>query len=63
MTTTDLSSVTWRKSSRSNGDYSCVQVADLHNGYRAIRDSKNPTGPALIVTTAEWAAFVTGLVT
>jgi hypothetical protein len=63
VTTTDLSSVTWRKSSRSNGDYSCVQVADLHNGYRAIRDSKNPTGPALIVTTAEWAAFVTGLVT
>jgi Domain of unknown function (DUF397) len=63
VTTTDLSSVTWRKSSRSNGDYSCVQVADLHNGYRAIRDSKNPTGPALVVTTAEWAAFVTGLVT
>jgi hypothetical protein len=40
-----------------------VEVADLHNGYRAIRDSKNPTGLALIVTTAEWAAFVTGLVT
>ena len=63
MSTTDLSGVTWRKSSHSNADYSCVEVADLHNGHRAIRDSKNPTGPALIATSAEWAAFVTGLKT
>ena len=63
MSITKLSSAAWRKSSRSNGQANCVEVADLHNGYRAIRDSKNPTGPALVVTTAEWAAFVTGLVT
>jgi hypothetical protein len=34
----------WRKSTRSDSGSTCVEVrSDL----RAIRDSKNPTGPAL----------------
>ena len=46
----DLSTATWRKSTRSSGGGSnCVQVAHLP-GHIAIRDSKNPEGPALIVT-------------
>ena len=58
MNTTDLSSVTWRKSSHSNADYSCVEVADLHNGHRAIRDSKNPTGPEIHLPAPAWSAFI-----
>ena len=57
----DLSGATWRKSTRSNGSGgNCVEVADL-DGYRAVRDSKNPTGPALILTSASWHAFTASI--
>jgi uncharacterized protein DUF397 len=37
------------------------EVADL-DSHRAVRDSKNPTGPALMFTAAtEWAAFTSGV--
>ncbi|MGH3931181.1 MAG: DUF397 domain-containing protein [Pseudonocardiaceae bacterium] len=61
MSRTDLSSARWRKSSHSNADYECVEVADLASEHRAVRDSKHPTGPALLVPPAEWAAFTTGI--
>ncbi|MGH3900635.1 MAG: DUF397 domain-containing protein [Pseudonocardiaceae bacterium] len=61
MSTTDLTSATWRKSSRSNGQGNCVEVADLDGGHRAVRDSKNPTGPALLVTPTAWTTFTTAL--
>ncbi|MGH3566679.1 MAG: DUF397 domain-containing protein [Pseudonocardia sp.] len=58
----DLTGATWRKSSHSNGSGGdCVEVADLDGGRRAVRDSKDPTGPALIFTPAEWAAFTAGV--
>jgi hypothetical protein len=36
-----------------------VEVAFVQEAI-AVRDSKNPAGPALIFTAAEWDAFVGG---
>jgi hypothetical protein len=53
--------VTWHKSSYSNGDGgACVAVADLP-GARAVRDSKNPTGPVLMFTVVAWSRFTAGV--
>ncbi|MGH3815088.1 MAG: DUF397 domain-containing protein [Pseudonocardiaceae bacterium] len=51
----------WRKSSYSSDDGNCVEIADLPAGRRAVRDSKDPIGPALMVTAAAWSAFTTGV--
>ncbi|MBX6750947.1 MAG: DUF397 domain-containing protein [Micromonosporaceae bacterium] len=52
----DLSGAQWRKSTRSgpNTD-NCVEVANLGDRI-AVRDSKDPTGPVLVFTPAEWDA-------
>ena len=47
----------WFKSSYSTEKTECVEVAFLDHGLVGMRDSKNPTGPALIFTPAEWDAF------
>lgn len=57
----DLSPATWRKSTFSNNTGACVEVADLDDGGRAVRHSKDPAGPALMFTAAEWVAFTAGV--
>ncbi|MDQ4034106.1 MAG: DUF397 domain-containing protein [Actinomycetota bacterium] len=38
-----------------------MEVADLDGGGRAVRDSKDLTGPVLKFTEAEWSSFIAGV--
>jgi hypothetical protein len=58
---TDLSDAAWRKSTRSNAGGDCVEVADNLPGTVAVRDSKDPAGPALTFAPTAWQTFVTDL--
>jgi uncharacterized protein DUF397 len=58
----DPTGAVWRKASYSNGNGGdCVEVADLHCGHHAVRDSKDPAGLALTCTAAHWGAFIAGI--
>ena len=52
----------WIKSSKSgtNGG-NCVEVARLDDETIGVRDSKNPNGPVLRFSQAEWDAFLDGM--
>ncbi|MFF7533563.1 DUF397 domain-containing protein [Streptomyces bobili] len=55
MSTQDLS---WFKSSYSSGGGGeCLEVAACPAAIH-VRDSKNPTGPALVLSPAAWAHFL-----
>lgn len=56
-----LSNAHWFKSSLSTGKEACVEIAWLTAGHVGVRDSKNPSGPALIFTPHEWETFTTGI--
>ncbi|GAB3855544.1 DUF397 domain-containing protein [Micromonospora andamanensis] len=54
-----LAGARWRTSSRSSGNGgNCVEVADNLPHVVGVRDSKNPSGPALIFSPAAWRAFL-----
>jgi hypothetical protein len=55
-----LPPVRWRRSTASNPSGSCVEVAELPDGTIGIRNSRHPSGPALVYTRAEIAAFLVG---
>lgn len=59
----DITELAWRKSSYSNGTGGdCVEVADLPDGGRLVRDTKDHgQGPILRFTEREWRAFVLGV--
>jgi hypothetical protein len=55
----EMREVIWRRAGRCETG-ACVEVAHVGDDY-VIRDSKNPQGPRLTFTMAEWAAFATGV--
>jgi Domain of unknown function (DUF397) len=56
-----LRGASWRKSSASNSQGACVELASLDSGEFAVRNSRNPDGPALIYSRAEIAALIQGI--
>jgi len=55
-----LTDVQWRKSRYSGAVGNCVEVAQLSTGEIAMRNSRFPSGPALVYTREEIAAFLAG---
>jgi hypothetical protein len=56
----DLSRAAWRKASASSTG-NCVEVTVNLPGVVAVRDSKDPAGPALTFTPDAWRAFTSRL--
>jgi hypothetical protein len=56
----ELLDVSWQKSHRSNSQGNCVELAKLPDGSVAVRNSRFPTGPALVYTQAEMRALILG---
>ncbi|MEV0038723.1 DUF397 domain-containing protein [Streptomyces sp. NPDC056909] len=53
--------VMWVKSRRSAAEGNCVELAPLPGGSVAVRNSRDPQGPALVYTAAEVTAFLAGV--
>ncbi|MBV9164149.1 MAG: DUF397 domain-containing protein [Pseudonocardiales bacterium] len=60
MSAAGLAGVAWRKSRLCGQIGNCVEAAALTGGNVAMRSSRHPSGPALIFTRDEMAAFLAG---
>jgi hypothetical protein len=58
MPASELRGAVWLKSDYSNPNGNCVEVAELPDGTIAVRNSRQPDGPALIYAPAEITAFI-----
>ncbi|MFB9891029.1 DUF397 domain-containing protein [Planobispora takensis] len=61
MPATLLGAVVWRKSRFSNPSGNCVELAQLPCGGVAVRNSRDPEGPALVYAHGEIDAFIRGV--
>jgi hypothetical protein len=55
----EIAALSWIKAKASSHNGACVEIAAAR-GNIAIRDSKDPGGPVLLYTPAEFAAFIDG---
>jgi hypothetical protein len=58
-TSADQRTTPWIKASRSSGSGDCVELR-RHAGTVEVRDSKNPDGPVLKLTSAQFSAWLNG---
>lgn len=62
---TDVRGVRWQRSSYSTGANNCVETARPDSGpwqgMFAVRDSKEPAGPAVCFSPRSWTAFLDAL--
>ncbi|WP_327066323.1 DUF397 domain-containing protein [Kitasatospora sp. NBC_01302] len=58
MAAPDLSRARWFKSTFSGTETNCVEVANGFVEVIPVRDSKDPSGGALVFPADAWAAFV-----
>jgi hypothetical protein len=57
-TAIDLSGAVWRKSTRTQANGECVEIAHAARTY-AVRDSKNPQHGTLTLAGPAWRSFIT----
>jgi Domain of unknown function (DUF397) len=61
VTVDDISRALWRRSTFSNLNGACVEIARIPHKRICVRDTKdNGNGPILFFTNAEWSAFISG---
>lgn len=56
----DRTAIRWIKASASTGNGACFQVATVKEDEILVRNSRDPEGPVLSFTSAEWVAFLAG---
>jgi Domain of unknown function (DUF397) len=59
LTEAERAGLAWLKAQSSSHNGACVEIADAV-GRIAMRDSKDPDGPILVYTPAEFEAFLNG---
>lgn len=59
LTESERAGLTWLKALSSSHNGACVEIAEAA-GRIAMRDSKDPDGPILVYTPAEFEAFLGG---